>query len=136
MAEEQFTVKGYLKHRQMAMLDAADDTKLKRFLKPQRPPKEKTTEVTLRLYKKKMTPVQIAAERGISVNTVLSHLVELAGEGKVDASDIVSADHREAIEKVVRMVGTDQGLSSIKNLCPPDVAWEEIRLVIAAMSSK
>jgi hypothetical protein len=130
MAEEPFTVEGYMKHRQMAMLEAADDTRLRRAMKPK---KEKTTEVTLRLFSQGMTPVQIAAERGISVSTVLSHLVELSGEGKVDVSAIIPPDRRQTIEKIVRMVGTKQGLNPIKKLCPPDVSWEELRIVMAAM---
>ena len=73
-ADEGFSVEGYLKYRQMAMLEAADDQNLRRALKPQKPPKEKTTEVTLRLFNQGMTPEQIAAERGISPNTVFSHL--------------------------------------------------------------
>ena len=133
MADEPFTVKGYLKHRQMAMLDAADGTKLRRAMKPQKPPKEKTTEVTLRLFNQGKTPIQIAAERGISVNTVLSHLVELSGEGKVDVSAIVPPDRRQSIERIIRMVGKSQGLTPIKKLCPPDVSWEELRIVMATM---
>ena len=133
MADEGFSVEGYLKHRQMAMLEAADDQKLRRALKPQKPPKEKTTEVTLRLFNQGMTPVQIAAERNISINTVFSHLSELVGEGKVDVVKVVSPEHREAIERIVAKVGTDGGLTPIKTLCPPDVQWEEIRIVLASL---
>ena len=131
MAEETFTVEGYLKHRQMAMLEAADDSKLRRALKPK---KEKTTEVTLRLYSQGKTPAQIATERNISVNTVMSHLIELAGEGKVDALAVIPSDRFETIRKVIDMVGTSQGLTPIKSLCPPDVSWEEIRLVLTTMT--
>ena len=134
MADEGFSVEGYLKHRQMAMLEAADDQKLRRALKPQKPPKEKTTEVTLRLFNQGMTPVQIAAERGISPNTVFSHLSELVGAGKVDVAKVISPEHREAIERVVTKVGTDGGLNPIKTLCPPDVQWEEIRIVLASLN--
>ena len=131
MAEETFAVEGYLKHRQMVMLEAADDSKLRRALKPR---KEKTTEVTLRLFGQGKTPPQIAAERGVSVNTVMNHLVELAGEGKINASAVIPPDRFEAIRKVVSKVGTDQGLTPIKSLCSPDVSWEEIRLVLLAMT--
>lgn len=131
IADEGFTVEGYLKHRQMAMLEAADDQKLRRALKPQKPPKEKTTEVTLRLFNQGMTPVQIAVERSLSPNTIFSHLAELAGEGKIDVTRVVSPEHREAIERAARQVGTDGGLTPIKELCPPDVQWEELRLVLA-----
>ena len=133
VVEEGFEVQSYLKNRQMVMLEAADDSKLKRALKPQKPPKEKTTAVTLRLYNQGMSPQQIATERKISINTVFTHLTELASEGKVDANGIIAPDRREVIEKIVRMVGTDNGLTPIKNLCPPDMGWEELKFVIASM---
>lgn len=131
MAEKGFTVSDYLKERQLAMLEAVDDTKLRRALKPA---KEKTTEVTLRLYKQGMTPQQIASERNISVTTVLGHLLELAGERKVDASTLISPERAASIEKIIRMVGTDNGITPIKALCQPDVSYEEIRIVLAKMN--
>ena len=133
IAEKGFSVEGYLEHRQMAMLEAADDQNLRRALKPQKPPKEKTTEVTLRLFNQGMTPEQIAAKRGISPNTVFSHLAELVGEGKVDVAKVITPEHREAILRVVAQVGTEGGLTPIKTLLPPDVQWEEIRIVLASL---
>ena len=132
IADEGFTVEGYLKHRQMAMLEAADDQKLRRELKPKKPPKEKTTEVTLRLFNQGLTPVQIAAERSISPNTVFSHLNQLVSEGKLNASQVVSPEHFQAIETAIITVGLDSGLTAIKTVCPPDVQWEEIRIVLAS----
>jgi hypothetical protein len=128
IAAEGFTVPLYLKHKQMAMLEAADDNKLRRALKPQ---KEKTTDVTLRLLNQGMTPQQIAKERGISINTVFSHIATLIEEKKVDIAKILPLERIQAIAKVVNMVGTEGGLTPIKNLCPPDVSWEELRIVIA-----
>ena len=133
IADKGFSVEGYLKYRQMAMLEAADDQNLRRALKPQKPPKEKTTEVTLRLFNQGMTPEQIAAERGISPNTVFSHLAELVGEGKVDVAKVITPEHREAILRVASKVGTEGGLTPIKTLLPPDVQWEEIRIVLASL---
>ena len=133
IADKGFSVEGYLKYRQMAMLEAADDQNLRRALKPQKPPKEKTTEVTLRLFNQGMTPEQIAAERGISPNTVYSHLAELVGEGKVDVAKVITPEHREAILRVASKVGTEGGLTPIKTLLPPDVQWEEIRIVLASL---
>jgi len=129
MAEEGFTVAAYLRHRQMAMLEAADDSKLRRALKPQ---KEKTTEVTLRLYNQGMTPEQIAKERKISLGSILGHFTELIKEGKVDIGHIISAQHRQTIERAIDTVGTEGGLTPIKNICPEDISWEEIRMVLAA----
>ena len=131
MASTGFTVDTYLKERQMAMLDAADDQALRRMLKPQ---KEKTTEITLRLFNQGMSPAQIAKERSININTVISHLAQLVQEGRLKIQQVISEERRQKIEKVVRAVGLDNGLTPIKNLCPPDVTWDELRMVLAAMT--
>ena len=130
MAEKEFNVTTYLKERQMTMLDAADDQALRRLLKPK---KEKTTEVTFRLFSQGMTKEQIAVERGLTTGTVMGHLASLVGEGRLKIEQIITPERRQKIEKVVRAVGLDNGTTAIKNLCPPDVSWDELRLVIANM---
>ena len=130
MAEQGFTVATYMKERQMAMLDAADDQALRRLLKPQ---KEKTTEVTLRLFSQGMTPQQIAQERSVTTATVMGHLATLVEEGRLRIEQVIAPERRRKIEKAVRAVGLESGLASIKNLCPPDVEYNELRMVVKAM---
>ena len=130
MAETEFNVTTYLKERQMTILDATDDQALRRLLKPK---KEKTTEVTFRLFSQGMTKEQIAVERGLTTGTVMGHLASLVGEGRLKIEQIITPERRQKIEKVVRAVGLDNGTTAIKNLCPPDVSWDELRLVIANM---
>ena len=132
MAETEFTVTTYLKERQMAMLDAADDQALRRLLRPK---KEKTTEVTLRLFNQGMTKEQIAAERSVTTGTVMGHLATLVGEGRLKIEQVITPERRQKIEKVVRTVGLDSGLTPVKNLCPPDVGWDELHMVINAMNT-
>ena len=131
MAETEFNVTTYLKERQMTMLDAADDQALRRLLKPK---KEKTTEVTFRLFNQGMTKEQIAAERGLTTGTVMSHLASLVGEGRLKIEQVITPERRQKIEKIVRAVGLDNGLTPIKNLCPPDVGWDELHMVINTMN--
>ena len=132
MATTTFTVSDYLKERQMAMLDAADDQNLRRLLKPQ---KEKTTEVTFRLFNQGMSPAQIAAERNIGTATVMSHLATLVREKRISVDAVIPPERRYKIEKVIRAVGLDNGLTPIKNLCPPDVGWDELRMVADTLKS-
>ena len=131
MAEKTFTVTDYLKERQMAMLNAADDQALRRALKPQ---KERTADVTLRLFSQGMTPAQIAEERSMNESTVMGHLAQLVGEGKLKIEQVIPAERRQKIEKVVKAVGLENGLTAVKNLCPPDTGWDELRMVVAAMN--
>ena len=43
---------------------------------------------------------------------------------------------QQAIERIVRMTGIEENISAIKALCPPDVTYGEIRLVLAAKGKK
>ena len=130
IAEQGFTVDTYLHEKQMAMLDAMDDGKLRRALRPK---KEKTTEVTLRLVNQGLRPEQIAQQRSISISTVFSHLALLAQEGRIRGEALVSPEHLQAIHKVISIVGTANGINPIKALCPPDVSYGEIRLVLCSL---
>ncbi len=130
IAELGFNVDTYLHEKQMAMLDAMDDGKLRRALRPK---KEKTTEVTLRLVNQGLRPEQIAQQRSISISTVFSHLALLAQEGRIRGEALVSPEHLQAIHKVISIVGTANGINPIKALCPPDVSYGEIRLVLCSL---
>ena len=130
IAEQGFTIDTYLHEKQMAMLDAMDDGKLRRALRPK---KEKTTEVTLRLVNQGLRPEQIAQQRSISISTVFSHLALLAQEGRIRGEALVSPEHLQAIHKVISIVGTANGINPIKALCPPDVSYGEIRLVLCSL---
>ena len=145
MAEQGFTVTDYLKEKQISMLDALDEKELKpkRERKPRtprepkpKPPKEekpKTWEVSLQLYRQGMKPEVIAHQRALTLDTILNHLARYVDTGEVPFSDLVSPEHQQAIGRIVRMVGTADGVTPIKALCPPDVTFAEIRLMMARM---
>ena len=65
----------------------------------------------------------------------MTHFAQLVQEGQLKIEQVIPAERRQKIEKVVHAVGLDNGLAPIKNLCPPNVGWEELKLVIAAMST-
>ena len=137
MAEQGFTVTAYLKEKQMSMLDALDENALKPKRerkpkeKPKKEPKPKTWEVSYQLYQRGMKPDLIAHERGLTVGTIVSHLIRYVESGDIPFDDIVSPEHQQAIRSVVQKIGTADGLTPIKNLCPPDITFDEIRLVLA-----
>jgi len=141
MAEQGFTVNGYLKEKQMSMLDAVDERlKEKRrgadfvkALKAAKAPKEvkpKTWEVSLALYRQNKKPAEIARERGLTVGTVLSHLVRYVDSGQVAFDDLVAPAHQQSIAAVIQRVGIADGSTAIKSLCPPEVTYDEIRLMM------
>ena len=140
IAEQGFSVGNYLREKQMSMLDAIDENNLKpkreRKAKPKKEPKPKTWEQSLQLYRQGMKPDLIAHERGLSQATIIGHLARYLAPGEVELSDLVPTEHQQAIERAIRRVGTEQGSTAIKMLCPPDVSYDEIRLILKLSGSK
>ena len=150
IAEKGFTVTTYLKEKQMSMLDALDEklwvgdgTSGMSSLKPKRQRerkpkaakeiKPKTWEVSLALYLQHKSPEDIARERSLTLGTVHGHLVRYVDSGEVDFDDLVSREHQLIIANVIRKIGTTEGTTPIKNLCPPDITYDEIRLMLSRM---
>ena len=133
----------YLREKQHALLDALDEDLLKKRKtkapkapkapKPKKEPKEKTWNITRQLYDQGLTPDAIAKERGLTLGTIMGHLSRFVATGEISLSDILSKEHHEAILKAVRLIGPDDGRTAIKNLCPPEVTYAEIELVLSTM---
>ena len=137
MAEKGFSVTTYLKEKQMSMLDALEESDLKskrqRDRKPKAPKeqKPKTWEVSLALYRQHKSPEDIARERSLTLGTVIGHLARYVDSGEVDFDDLISREHQLIIANVIRKIGTADGSTAIKNLCPPDITYDEIRLMLS-----
>lgn len=131
--EQGFTVSHYLKEKQMSVLDALDENTLKnkRKQKAKQEPKPKTWEISYQYYQKGMKPDLIAHERGLTLGTIVGHLARYVETGGVDFNDLVSQEHQQVIENVIQKIGTDNGTTAIKNLCPPDVTYDEIHLILS-----
>ena len=143
MAEMGFSVDNYLHEKQMSMLDALgeDDVKAKRQRKPKasKAPKEvkpKTWEISLQLYQDGMKPDLIAKARSLTLGTVIGHLTRYVESGEVSFDDLVPADHQQAIRRIITKIGVTEGSTAIKNLCPPDITYDESRLVMQHMQQK
>ena len=139
IADGGFTVDNYLHEKQMSMLDALDEKAMKpkreRKIKAQAT-KPKTWETSFKLYEQGMKPDLIAHERGLTIGTIYSHLSRYIDSGNIPLSDLIPPEHQQAIERIVQKIGTDNGTTPIKNLCPPDVTYEEIHLMMAQMRKR
>ena len=131
----------------MSQLDALDETSVKNARKRERrverktetepkEPKPKTWEVTWALYQAGKSPKEIAAERGLVFGTVFGHLGRYVLSGQLPLDALISPDRQQTIKRVINMVGTDQGTTPIKALCPEDIDHAEIRLMIDLMRPK
>lgn len=142
IGEQGFSNENYLREKQMAMLDAMDEGQQKARRErqskasPKKEPKEKTWVTSFNLYKQGLTPEQIAKQRSLTMGTVFGHLARYVETGEIALSELVTPEHQQAILRIVQMVGTDQGLTPIKSLCPPEVTFDEIRLIVEHSSKK
>lgn len=152
-AENGFTMERYLARKQEITLDVISDseddattTRKKRndrtakekadssgrtkTPKVPKVPKENTRTTSFRLFEEGKDIPSIAHERGLAESTIFGHLATYVLNGKIDASRILPADHREAIQRIISRIGTDDGAKAIKSLCPPEISYQEIQLVI------
>ncbi len=135
IAEKGFTVTTYLKEKQMSMLDALENKKPRKFAgtKASKEVKPKTWEVSLALYKLHKTPEEIARERSLTLGTIFGHLARYIKSGEVNIDDLVPPEHQKIIASVISKTGSAEGTTPIKNLCPPDVTYDEIRLMLSRL---
>ena len=138
IAERTFTVADYLRQKQHSLLDAMDEKTLKKKLrekkaKEPKPQKEKTWATTYHLYQQGKTPELIARERNLTIGTIYSHLARYVASGQIALKDLIPQDHHQAILRAIHMAGDRANTSAIKTLCPPDITYEEVRLVLETM---
>lgn len=154
IAENGYTPQSYLKFKQEAVLNAIDEnggkaartsTKSKTSshqsksdgisgnLKEEKKPKIDTRKATFDLYKQGKTIKEIAEERNLKANTIFGHLAFYALRGDIPIDTILPLQHREKIERIIKNVGIESGMKPIKNLCPPEVTYAEIRLTMNLM---
>ena len=90
-------------------------------------------EATLQLLRQRKTLSEIATIRGRQLGTIVSTVVDLVEEGEIEFDDgWVDANRRPIIEAACARLGTAR-LSALKSALPPEVTYDEIRLVVARL---
>ena len=79
-----------------------------------------------------LTPEQIAAERGLTVNTIYSHLARLITDGQVSINAVVATDAQKQIHAAIEAIGSVEQLSPIKMRLPDSIDYGVIRCVVNA----
>jgi hypothetical protein len=138
IAELGFSINTYLHVKHDSLLDAIDERlqivkrkpRAKKEPKPKKEPKEKTWNITWQLYCMGKKPEEIAQERNLTIGTIYGHLARFVESGDLSLSEIIPQERQDAIMKVIRRIGKEEGRTAIKNLCPPDVTYAEIELVL------
>lgn len=91
-----------------------------------------TIALTEQLLARGLTPDQIAADRGLTVGTIYSHLAQLIAQGKVDINMVVPAEVQHKIRAAIEQVGSVGYLAPIKVLLPDEFDYGVIRCVVEA----
>ena len=81
-----------------------------------------TVALTFESLQRGLNPEQIAAERGLAVGTIYSHLAQLIAEGRVNVDAVVAKDVQDQIRAVIKKIGAIEYISPIKFNCPTQLA--------------
>ncbi|MGF7078532.1 DNA helicase RecQ [Mucilaginibacter sp. UYCu711] len=92
-----------------------------------------TRRASLDMYKKDKTIAEIAAERGLSVSTVESHLSHFVQSGELDVLEMVPSDKIPAIQEAIEGYGADR-LAPLKEVLGPNFTYGEIKAVLGWMN--
>ena len=91
-----------------------------------------TVALSGQLLTRGFTPEQIAAERGLTVGTIYSHLATLIAVGELDVNKVVAADLQKQIREAIEQAGSAERLAPIKALLPEEIGYDMIRCVANA----
>lgn len=90
--------------------------------------------LSLDLFMQKKSLQEISEMRGLSVSTILDHVAQAIRLGEVksaiDISHLISSDLRQTILQVIQEVGGEL-LKPFKEKLPPEITYDQIRLVFA-----
>lgn len=95
-------------------------------------PKIPTKEISFNLYKAGKSIMEIAEERGLSLNTVENHLVEYVRTGVLDIYDFVEKKRAQKIRTYYRTHPSDS-LKAGKDALGADFSYSELRFVLEDM---
>jgi GTPase SAR1 family protein len=97
-----------------------------------KPSKTPTAAITFALFQAGKNPEEIAAERGLTEGTILSHLTKYVASGQIDVSRFVSDEHL-ALILAAKQASPTPNLGDIKAQLPdPDaINYDAIRFAVA-----
>lgn len=144
IASNGFTPQDYLKFKQESILKSLSPplTEVKKRQQQKEPsqnkakpkkPKINTKKATFEMYRQGKTITEIAQERNLTASTIFGHLAYYALRGEIPLETVLPTQHRQAITNIINKVGVDNGMKTIKSLCPPEITYEEIRLTMKLM---
>lgn len=136
MAEKDFSITTYLRERQRSLVIAMGKPEKEgkpqkeKKKKKEKEQKEKTWVTSYNLYRQGKSIADIAVERMLTPQTIVSHLGRYVETGEIPIESLVPTDHIAIIRKAISEVGTAEGKNAIKSVCPDDISYSEIDIVL------
>ena len=136
MAEKDFSITTYLRERQRSLVIAMGkpekegNPQKEKKKKKEKEQKEKTWVTSYNLYRQGKSIADIAVERMLTPQTIVSHLGRYVETGEIPIESLVPTDHIAIIRKAISEVGTTEGKNAIKSVCPDDISYSEIDIVL------
>lgn len=137
--EDGFSITTYLTAKQKAILNnISDETERKRRRRKEEKEKTKekkisTYEHTYVLFKAGKNVEEIAQERGLTQGTIQGHLVPYILNGEIKIEEVIEEKKINIIKRIIKAVGIENGMTPIKELCPSDITYNDIRLIMKTM---
>jgi superfamily II DNA helicase RecQ len=94
--------------------------------------KSDTVIQTFELFKRGLTPTQIAAERNLTEITVYNHLARLIADEKIELHQLIPPEIETQVLQAIATVGSAARLTPIKTALPEEITFDQIKCVIAA----
>ena len=127
--KEGFSITTYLTAKQEAILNSISDGS-ERKKRKQKENKIKTNEQTFTLFKAGKSIDEIAKERGFTRGTILRHLFPYIQQGDIQLNELIEEKTINLIKRIIKAVGKEEGMKPIKELCPSDITYDDINLVM------
>lgn len=130
-----FSINGYLTAKQEAILNSLEEKtgrNRKNKIEETTPkvPKISTGEVTFNLFKTGKSIEEIAKERNLTPATIQGHLIPYIQKGEIKLNEVIDEGKAKTILQKIQLAGKDTSLKAIKILCPADITYTDILLIM------
>ena len=139
--EDGFSITTYLTAKQEAILNSLNDgtgnkrRKKKETTNTLKTVKPSTIELTYNLFKAGKNVEEIAKERGLTTGTIQGYLIPYIQKGEIQIEHVIDKKKINTIKRIAKAVGKDSGMKTIKELCPSDITYNDILLVMKTTMS-
>jgi hypothetical protein len=91
---------------------------------------ESTLDVTLSMIHQGLKIEEIAKERHLKPTTIYHHCLQLVDDGRLELTEVMESYRISTIRKINDALGEAPSLTEVKEHCPDDFTFDELRLVL------